>query len=830
MKRMAFSAATVLLALLLLTPITLAASLSYTYQEFDVGGPTSSSTFGYGINNSGEVSGTYEDESCAQGFLSNTDGKFTTFGCSSQVSVSSTYGYAVNDTGEVTGFYIGSLKADAMHGFVSSADGKTFTTFDDPSGVGLTYAYGINNSGQVSGYYFDSTLGVDGICYGFLRSADGKTFTPVNYTSATFTQPSGISNNGQVTGIYRGDDHLMHGFVRSAGGTFTKFDHPSGVFGTYGQGINNSGQVAGYYLDDSNMNHGFVRSADGTQFTPIDYPTAAFSGTIIGTRAQGINDNGQVVGYFMDSSGKAHGFIATPTGATYSISGTVECDGSPLQGVSVALSGKSSAAAQTDSKGTYSFSGLKTGSYTVTPSISGYSFNPQTATVPITNQNMTENFTATAVYSISGKVTAGSSPLAGVTITLSGASKGSTKTGPEGSYSFAGLPKGSYTITPSMTGYTFSPPNSAITLNRNVTGQDFTATVGYSIGISIGAPSARTASAGPVTYPITYTHATTVTLDVKNVTLNKTGTATGAVTVTGSGAVSRSVTINNIKGNGTLGISIAANTAQNDAGHQAPAAGPSGGFTVYNPPKILAVSPNGGEALVAGKTYPITWQYGGDPGPTLQIELLDGSKSTVLTSSASPLANSWKWAIPIGIATGTNYKIRITSNKVASCTRTSAAAFTIVKASGLLSSAGSDQTVQGSSLVTLSGANTIEAPKGGVSYEWTQLDGPKVTLSTPSGRVTTFEAPAEGTGGKSLRFQLTASREDGGLSQDTRIVNVSAGSEVPSADAGLDQTVFPSEIVQLDGSKSSGKGADISSYQWKQIAGTPVELIAADSA
>jgi inhibitor of cysteine peptidase len=239
---------------------------------------------------------------------------------------------------------------------------------------------------------------------------------------------------------------------------------------TSGNSINNSGQVAGVYTDSKYQLHGFVGSADGKTFAKIDYPGASE------TSANAINDNGQVAGYFMDSEFNSHGFIATPTGTTYSISGTATSNGSPLSGVSVALGGSSSATTQTASDGTYSFSGLTKGSYTVTPSMSGYTFNPQKATVAITNKDMTESFTATALYSISGTVTLGSSPLSGVTITLSGTAKGSTTTNSDGSYSFTNLQKGSYTVTPSKTGYTFSPPNSTVTLNKNVSGLKFTAT------------------------------------------------------------------------------------------------------------------------------------------------------------------------------------------------------------------------------------------------------------------------------------------------------------------------------------------------------------------
>jgi hypothetical protein len=166
--------------------------------------------------------------------------------------------------------------------------------------------------------------------------------------------------------------------------------------------------------------------------------------------------------------------------------------------------------------------------------MSGCTFTPQKATVTITNKDMTENFTAKVLYSISGTVTLGSSPLAGVTITLSGAAKGSTTTGSDGSYSFANLQKGSYSVTPSKTGYTFSPPNSTVTLNKNVSGLKFTATVLPTYSIS-GTVTAGGAPVAGVT--VTLSGAATGTLTTgTNGTFSFGGLLKGSYTLTPSKA------------------------------------------------------------------------------------------------------------------------------------------------------------------------------------------------------------------------------------------------------------------------------------------------------
>jgi hypothetical protein len=64
-------------------------------------------------------------------------------------------------------------------------------------------------------------------------------------------------------------------------------------------------------------------------------------------------------------------------------------------------------------------------------------------------------------------------PSTGVTVTLSGAASGSTTTDQFGNYSFDSLAAGTYTVTPSQTGYTFAPLSRTFTINDSVNGINF---------------------------------------------------------------------------------------------------------------------------------------------------------------------------------------------------------------------------------------------------------------------------------------------------------------------------------------------------------------------
>ena len=66
------------------------------------------------------------------------------------------------------------------------------------------------------------------------------------------------------------------------------------------------------------------------------------------------------------------------------------------------------------------------------------------------------------------------STLAGVTMTLNGDASGTTTTDASGNYTFSGLANGSYTVTPSLSDYTFKPTSRAVKIKgANKTRENF---------------------------------------------------------------------------------------------------------------------------------------------------------------------------------------------------------------------------------------------------------------------------------------------------------------------------------------------------------------------
>jgi len=83
-------------------------------------------------------------------------------------------------------------------------------------------------------------------------------------------------------------------------------------------------------------------------------------------------------------------------------------------------------------------------------------------------------------------------------------------------------------------------------------------------------------------------------------------------------------------------------------------------------PGIITVTvPNGGQTWTAGTTRAIKWTYEGATGTTVKIQLFKGGTfdRTIVASTAIGSAGdgSFSWAIPAGLAVGSNYKIKIIS-------------------------------------------------------------------------------------------------------------------------------------------------------------------------
>jgi probable HAF family extracellular repeat protein len=174
---------------------------------------------------------------------------------------------------------------------LSTAQGGEYTYEAIPL-PGISQANGINNRRQVVGF----TIAM-GPPQAFLYENGEATL--FSFPGAPATLARGINDTGAIVGSYSltGAPDGQRAFIRDASGEYTSFQYPGDntVF-TVGVGINNKGDIVGFYLDSSDLQlHGFVRYADG-RVSAVDHPAA--NGLSI---ALGINSRGTICGVRNDA-------------------------------------------------------------------------------------------------------------------------------------------------------------------------------------------------------------------------------------------------------------------------------------------------------------------------------------------------------------------------------------------------------------------------------------------------------------------------------------------------------------------------------------------------
>jgi hypothetical protein len=100
----------------------------------------------------------------------------------------------------------------------------------------------------------------------------------------------------------------------------TTFDYPGVGNSTLPQKINERGDIVGEFIDSTGVTRGFVRFSDGSFSAPIVDP----NDTVGFTEGRGINNSGTVCGDYVGSDGNSHGFfLSGGTFTEYDVPGAV---------------------------------------------------------------------------------------------------------------------------------------------------------------------------------------------------------------------------------------------------------------------------------------------------------------------------------------------------------------------------------------------------------------------------------------------------------------------------------------------------------------------------
>ncbi len=293
----------------------------YTFTDFDF--PNSGNAAGAGTNVNG-----IGNNGAAVGFSIGDNGEFTNFvrnagGSYSTLNLSGLNPMAlgINSAGDVVGQQNGA-------GFFLPPGGSPQTL------AGTTMAFGVNDQGNIVGQYNSGAFS-PGF---FLSNSAAGSFVSINApTGPDIVNPQGINDNGLMVGYYLGTDGQDHGFYANIANARNGFlpaagiadprlpsvpGEPGATF-VFSQilGINDSGIAVGYYGDSTTSEHGFFYNTNTGAYTFLDDPAEQFDNGTETTQITGINNSGEIAGFYSDGSGVFHGFVACPTGTTCSTSG-----------------------------------------------------------------------------------------------------------------------------------------------------------------------------------------------------------------------------------------------------------------------------------------------------------------------------------------------------------------------------------------------------------------------------------------------------------------------------------------------------------------------------
>jgi hypothetical protein len=208
-----------------------------------------------------------------------------------------------NNSGRVPAFVSagdGTTHSGTTHSFVYQTNG-TFIPLPDYPGALATYAMQLGNDNDFVGFYSTNLVNYQGFLY---SSGVFQSFSDPSRPDGT-TFILGLNAAGTLVGFSEDSQGAnTRGVLRPAGGSVEEFNVP-GALESAPVGINDAGEIVGTYRDSTGW-HGFIYN--GSTFETLDVAGMA---TII----TDINDLGTLLGYTSTESPDAgifSPFLATP--------------------------------------------------------------------------------------------------------------------------------------------------------------------------------------------------------------------------------------------------------------------------------------------------------------------------------------------------------------------------------------------------------------------------------------------------------------------------------------------------------------------------------------
>ncbi len=215
----------------------------------------------------------------------------------------------LNDLGVTVGFWANSNNAsqvNANFGFYAFHRRHFHSVnfpADDNATPPVNQLLGVNDHGIAAGFYTDA----QGNNHGYLYSLRRHRFRVVTVRGATSVTAAAINNTGGVAGFFTSSSGATDGFLLLHGKRLITLSFP-GASSTMALGVSDEDEVVGVYVPASNPN-----ALDGFTWTPrCGFTTVNDPDGVGTTTINGVNDHGDLVGFYVDSAGNTDGMLALP--------------------------------------------------------------------------------------------------------------------------------------------------------------------------------------------------------------------------------------------------------------------------------------------------------------------------------------------------------------------------------------------------------------------------------------------------------------------------------------------------------------------------------------
>jgi hypothetical protein len=223
-------------------------------------------------------------------------------------------GAALAATGLLTAAAV-SLAASA------NASGYSFQSLNNKSDLTFNQLLGINDDGVIAGYFGSGAAGHPNKGYELWTP---NTYKSENYPGATQTQVTGLNDEGVTVGFWstmntKSMTNNNFGFY-NLNGHYAKVNFPTGDNASPQVdqllGVNNHDVAVGFYTNGQGGNRGYEYNIHTHQFTRVLPPGFTNSTSLHSPSltAAGINNHGDVTGFYNKTSSQVDAFLRLANG------------------------------------------------------------------------------------------------------------------------------------------------------------------------------------------------------------------------------------------------------------------------------------------------------------------------------------------------------------------------------------------------------------------------------------------------------------------------------------------------------------------------------------